>query len=48
MGKIYEDRQPMNAAEQKRAQALGWLAGIVVVASFVLMILHFRDQLPGR
>jgi rhomboid protease GluP len=48
LGKIYEDRQPMNAAEQKRAQALGWLAGIVVVASFVLMILHFRDPLPGR
>jgi hypothetical protein len=48
MGKIYEDRRPMNAAERKRAQALGWLAGIVIVASFVLMILHFRDPLPGR
>jgi rhomboid protease GluP len=48
MGKIYEDRRPMNAVERKRAQALGWLAGIVIVASFVLMILHFRDPLPGR
>ena len=48
MGKIYEDRRPMNPAERKRAQALGWLAGIVIVASFVLMILHFRDPLPGR
>ena len=48
MGKIYEDRRPMNAAERKRAQTLGWLAGIVIVASFVLMILHFRDPLPGR
>jgi hypothetical protein len=48
MGKIYEDRRPMNPAEQKRAQALGWLAGIVIVASFALMILHFRDPLPGR
>src|ERR1700720_3106432 len=48
IGKIYEDRRPMNAAERKRAQTLGWLAGIVIVASFVLMILHFRDPLPGR
>jgi len=48
IGKIFEDRQPMNATEQKRAQALGWLAGIVIVACFVLMILHFHDPLPGR
>jgi hypothetical protein len=37
----------MNAAEFKRAYALGWLAGIVVVASFVMMFLHFKDSLPG-
>jgi rhomboid protease GluP len=48
MGKIYEDRQPMNPSEQKRAHALGWLAGIIILASFVLMILHSRDPLPGR
>ena len=48
LGKIYTDRQPMNAAERNRAQALGWLAGIVIVASFALMILHFHDPLPGR
>jgi rhomboid protease GluP len=48
MGKIYEDRQPMNPSEQRRAQALGWLAGVIILASFVLMILHFRDPLPGR
>ncbi len=48
LGKIYEDRQPMNAAERKRAQLLGWFAGIVIIASFVLMILHFHDPLPGR
>ena len=48
LGKLFADRQPMNAAEQRRAQALGWLAGIVIVASFVLMILHYRDPLPGR
>jgi len=37
----------MNAVEFKRAYALGWLAGIVVTASFVMMFLHFRDALPG-
>jgi hypothetical protein len=48
IGKIFVDRQPMNAKERQRAQALGWLAGFIVVASFVFMILHFHDPLPGR
>jgi hypothetical protein len=45
-GKIYSDRQPMNSREKQTAYALGWAAGIVVLASFVLMILHFSDPLP--
>ncbi len=48
LGKLFADRQPMNAAERNRAQVLGWLVGIVIIASFVLMILHFHDPLPGR
>jgi len=47
LGKFLADREPMNAAEFKRAYALAWLAGIVVVASFAMMFLHFRDALPG-
>ena len=47
-GKIYADREPMNSRERQRAYALGWLAGVVVLASFVMMILHFRDPLPRR
>jgi rhomboid protease GluP len=47
LGKVFADREPMNAAEFKRAYGLGWLAGIVVVASFVMMLLHFRDSLAG-
>jgi len=43
IGKIFVDRQPMNNAEKMRAQILGWLAGLAIVASFVLMLLHFRD-----
>jgi rhomboid protease GluP len=45
LGKLFVDRAPMNNAEKLRAQILGWLAGLAVVASFVLMILHFRDPL---
>jgi len=48
LGKIFADRQPMNAGERRRAYVLGWLAGLVVVASFALMIRHYRDPLPGE
>ncbi len=48
LGKAFADRRPMNVKEIRAAHALGWLAGIVVIASFVLMFLHFHDPLPGR
>ena len=48
LGKLYVDREPMNARENRRAYAMGWLAGLVVVASFVLMLLHYRDPIPGQ
>jgi rhomboid protease GluP len=48
LGKLSVDRRPMNVRENRTAYALGWLAGVVVIASFVLMILHFHDPLPGR
>jgi hypothetical protein len=37
----------MNSGEKQTAYALGWIAGMVVLASFVMMILHFTDVLPG-
>jgi rhomboid protease GluP len=43
LGKVFADRQPMNASEVKTASALGWLAGAVLLASFVFMFRHFRD-----
>jgi rhomboid protease GluP len=46
LGKIMLDRQPMNSNERNRAYALGWLAGLVTVASFIFMVLHYRDRLP--
>jgi rhomboid protease GluP len=48
VGKIFADRQPMNVREKQIANALGWLAGLAVIASFVFMILHYRDPLPGQ
>jgi uncharacterized membrane protein (UPF0136 family) len=48
LGKMYADRQPMNVREHRRAYAMGWLAGLVVIASFVLMLLHYRDPIPGQ
>jgi len=48
LGKIFADRQPMNVRERQIANALGWLAGIAVIASFALMLLHYRDPLPGQ
>ena len=46
-GKMFADRQPMNGREQKVALALGWIAGIAIVLSFGLMILHYRDPVPA-
>lgn len=46
LGKIMADRQPMNASERNRAYALGWLAGLVTIASFIVMFLHYRDRVP--
>ena len=48
LGKIFPDRHPMTVRERQIANALGWLAGIAVIASFALMILHYRDPLPGQ
>jgi len=48
LGKIFTDRPPMNVREKQIANALGWLAGLAVVASFAFMILHYRDPLPGQ
>jgi rhomboid protease GluP len=47
LGRLFADRAPMNERERRTAYALGWIAAVVVVSSFVLMILHYRDPLPG-
>ncbi|MGB6667767.1 MAG: rhomboid family intramembrane serine protease, partial [Candidatus Acidiferrum sp.] len=48
LGKIFADRPPATANERRRAYGLGWLAALAIAASFVLMIMHYRDPLPGE
>lgn len=48
LGRIFVDRQPMNPGERRNAFLLGALAGLIILASFALMILHYRDPLPWQ
>lgn len=48
LGKIFVDRQPMNASERRNAALLGGLALLTIVTCFALMILHYRDPIPGQ
>ncbi len=41
LGKIMDDREPMNSKERQRAYVLGWLAGLAVVASFAFMLRQY-------
>jgi rhomboid protease GluP len=47
LGRVFADHAPMTPSERTKASALGWIAAVVVVSSFVVMILHYRDRLPG-
>jgi hypothetical protein len=46
-GKLFAERLPMNQKEIKRAYLLGFIAGIIVIASFVMMLLHLKDFSGG-
>ena len=46
LGKIFADREPVDNSEKRRAHAMGWFAGLVMVACLVLMIMHFHDPTP--
>lgn len=48
LGKLFADHKPVTAGERRTAYALGWLAGVVVIVSFVFMFLHYHDPLPVR
>jgi rhomboid protease GluP len=46
LGNVFADRQPLNGPEKTRAYALGWAAAAVILASIVVMVMHYRDPLP--
>ncbi|HKV24939.1 MAG TPA: rhomboid family intramembrane serine protease [Candidatus Acidoferrum sp.] len=48
LGKLMADRDPQTPGERKLAYTLGWLSGLAIIACFALMILHYRDPLPGQ
>jgi len=41
LGRVFADREPMNASERTRAYALGWIAAVVVIGSFAAMLLQY-------
>jgi rhomboid protease GluP len=45
LGRIMSDRQPSTPGEKQLSQILGWLTGLMVLASFVFMFMHFRNPL---
>jgi rhomboid protease GluP len=47
LGKVLADRQPAAGQERTRAYLLGWIAGALLVAAFVMMFLHLGDPLPA-
>ena len=46
LGKLLADRQPMNSKERRTAYVFGWLAGLAIVASFAIMLVHYHDPTP--
>lgn len=46
LGRVFNDREPLNPAERKRAYILGWIAGLVLVASFAMMLMNYFKSAP--
>ena len=41
LGKLMRDRTPADLSERRRANLLGWVAGVAVAASFAFMLLNY-------
>ena len=48
LGRIFEPREPANAAERKRAYRLGWFAALIIIASFAATIYTFFTTAPPQ
>ena len=44
LGRVMADRQPADVVERKRANLLGWAAGIAVFVSFGFMVLNYLQN----
>jgi len=44
LGRVMIDRVPADVIERRRADMLGWIAGIAVIASFAFMIMSFLQN----
>jgi rhomboid protease GluP len=47
LGKAMIGRQPADPSERRRANALGWAAGLAVFASLAFMLLNYFSSGPG-
>jgi rhomboid protease GluP len=45
LGRVMADRQPADVSERKRANLLGWVAGMAVFASFGFMVLKYLQNI---
>lgn len=41
LGRVMADRMPADVSERKRADMMGWVAGLAVAVSFVFMVLNY-------
>ncbi len=44
LGRVMADRQPADVVERKRANLLGWVAGVAVLVSFGFMVLNYLQN----
>jgi rhomboid protease GluP len=44
LGRIFADRAPTDVVERRRAEMLGWAAGIAVAASFAFMVVNYLQN----
>lgn len=44
LGRVMADRMPVDMSERRRADLLGWIAGLAVAASYVFMVLNYLQN----
>jgi membrane associated rhomboid family serine protease len=48
LGRVMADRQPADLTERRRANLLGWTAGLAIAASFAFMLINYFLRTGGR